>query len=163
MTTPIRDEYFRQRSDLAEADKVPRTVIFSHEGWSKALKEESQNTVNITHGPSATYCGLHRCIDPSQKADIVVTHLTQAEYFAPRPRQNAVTVQLSFDAAKGQCLADGEPVGDPITTAQIIGSALTAAQLCDIIRAWLDSDDATYWGKFERALDDVLERYGTFE
>ena len=154
--TTLFEEYFRQRSDLVEASKPPRTVVFSHAGWTRALKEEHDagRDHNITHGPGATYCGLHRCIDDRQDApEIVVTHLTQAEYFAPRKpyqRQEAITVKI-----------DGIMSGPPV--AVIVAQNLKAAQLCDIIRAWLDQDDATHWGDFEKALDRAVTEHGTFE
>lgn len=40
---------------------------------------------------------------------------------------------------------------------------MTAAQLCDVIRDWLDADDATHWGDFEKELDAVVVRHGRFE
>lgn len=88
MMSTLFKEYFRQRSDLVEADKKPIGVVFSHEGWSKALKEEADAGRNmVTQGPSATYGGLHRWIDPELKVDIVVTEKTQVEWFEDR-RQN---------------------------------------------------------------------------
>ena len=153
------DEFFRQRSDLVEASKTPRTVIFSTEGWRKALKEMEDAGAgyahNIVHGPSPTYCGLHRCTDDRpNRPDIVVSELTQAEYFAPRPRQRAITVQGTFGKFGGQ---------EPKTMVQLVASSLDAATLCDIIREWLDSDDATHWGEFEKALDEVVTKHGRFE
>lgn len=149
--TTLFEEYFRQRSDLVEADKKPIGVVFSHEGWSKALKEESERSM-VTQGPSATYGGLHRWIDPELKVDIVVTEKTQVEWFEGkrRPRQNAITVKI-----------DGIMGGPPV--AEIVAANLTAAQLCDIARAWLDSDDATHWGEFERGLDALIVKHGRFE
>ena len=36
---------------------------------------------------------------------------------------------------------------------------ITAAELKRICRDWLDADDATHWGRFERELDELLERH----
>lgn len=161
--TTLFEEYFRQRSDLVEADKKPIGVVFSHAGWSKALKEEADAGRNmVTQGPSATYGGLHRWIDPELTAELVVTDKTQVQWFEDRrlsraahagmgySRQNAITVKI-----------DGIMSGAPVV--EIIAANLKAAQLCDIIRAWLDSDDATHWGDFEKALDKVVTEHGTFE
>ncbi len=41
--------------------------------------------------------------------------------------------------------------------------AMSAAQLCDIIRGWLDADDPTHWGAFEKALDRAVVQHGRFE
>lgn len=150
--TALFEEYFRQRSDLVEADKKPIGVVFSHEGWSKALKEEQDRGRNmVTQGPSATYGGLHRWIDPELKVDIVVTEKTQVEWFEGkrhRPRQNAITVKIDG-------IMDGPPV------VEILAQNLTAAQLCDIIMSWLGQDP--HWGDFEKALHKVVEEHGTFE
>jgi phage shock protein A len=36
----------------------------------------------------------------------------------------------------------------------------TADELAEIIRNWLDGDDATHWGDFEKALDAALANQG---
>lgn len=153
MMSTLFEEYFRQRSDLVEADKKPIGVVFSHDGWSKALKEEADAGRNmVTQGPSATYGGLHRWIDPELKVDIVVTEKTQVEWFEDRrrnrPRQNAITVKIDG-------IMDGPPV------VEILAQNLTAAQLCDIIMTWLGQDP--HWGDFEKELHAVVEKHGTFE
>lgn len=40
-----------------------------------------------------------------------------------------------------------------------VRKAKTAAELKAQIREWLDSDDATHWGDFEKELDDVIGRH----
>ena len=52
---------------------------------------------------------------------------------------------------------------DPKTMIEIVAQSLSAAQICDICRAWLDSDDATHWGKFEKELDRLIVTHGRFE
>lgn len=32
----------------------------------------------------------------------------------------------------------------------------TADELTRVIRAWLDADDSTHWGDFEKALDSII-------
>lgn len=149
---PIYDEFWKSRSDLVEADKQPRTVVFSSQGWMEAMKEAFHNASWITHGPSATYCGLHRSIDRDTDAPkIVVTHLTQAEYYYEK-RQRPLAVKVSFDPSN----PDGLP------QMEVLGRALTAAQLCDIIQAWLEAGDCHY-GDFEKGLRDILQKEGRFE
>jgi hypothetical protein len=157
----LSDEYFRQRSDLVEASLTPRTVIFSHPGFHKAMGEESPGMHHFSNPPQdvpRTYCALPYVIDRNATAELVVTHeapelvaqrLTASAQARHRQRQGAVTLKMAG------------LTGD--TTAEIVGSKLNAAQLCDIIRAFLDADDATHWGKFERALDATLIKYGRFE
>ena len=156
MTTRLVDEYFRQRSDVLEASQTPRTVIFSHPGYSRAMNEvgASENHFDAPGGAPRTYCGLPYVIDPRATAELVVTHEFVHEVSqrvtASKPRQNAITVKIDG-------IMDGPPV------AEIIAANLKASQLCDIIRAWLDSDDATHWGDFEKALDRAVTEHGRFE
>jgi len=149
--TPIFDEFFRQRSDVVEASQTPRTVTFSYEGWNKAQLETLAGD-NIKYTPP-TYCGLPHMVDPNQTAPIVVTHEypheVQARLKQPFRRQNAITVKI-----------DGIMSGAPVV--EILAANLTAAQLCDIARAWLDAD-CQKWGKFETDLDKVITEHGRFD
>jgi hypothetical protein len=91
----------------------------------------------------------------------VVTDKTQVQWFEDRrltraahggmgySRQNAITVKV-----------DGIMGGAPVV--EIIAANLTAAQLCDIARAWLDAD-CQKWGDFEKELDAVIVKHGRFE
>lgn len=65
-----------------------------------------------------------------------------------RARQNAITVKI-----------DGIMSGAPVV--EILAQNLSAAQLCDIIMAWLGQDP--HWGDFEKELHAVVEKHGTFE
>lgn len=156
--TKMFEEYFRQRSDIVEASQTPRVVVFNQQGYSRAMREADKegNHFNMNPGVDGrTYCGLPYLIDHQQDAELVVTHefpyQVQERIRSQRPhRQNAITVKL-----------DGIMSGPPV--AEIIASNLTAAQLCDIARAWLDSDDATHWGDFEKGLDELITKHGRFE
>lgn len=152
--TPIFDEFWKQRGKFHGSEQEARTVIFSYEGWNKAQREQLTADKCIRYTPP-TYCGLPHLIDPTQAADIVVTHEYVAEVQARvlpagrhAPRQNALKLSVDMsDASK--------------TQVQIVGEALTAAQLCDIIMAWLGADP--HWGDFEKELHAVVERHGSFE
>jgi hypothetical protein len=156
----IIDEYFRQRSDVLEASQTPRTITFNHAGYSRAMKEEQADTCHFNMNPGTgprTYGGLPYVIDPRQEAKIVVTHEPPHEVDQrvrdsqrrPYQRQNAITVKI-----------DGIMSGAPVV--EIIAANLTAAQLCDIARAWLDAD-CQKWGDFEKELDAVIVKHGRFE
>lgn len=153
--TNLFEEYLQQRSDLLEADKKPIGVVFSHEGWSKALKEEADSGRNmLTQGPSATYGGLHRWIDPEQAANIVVTDKTQVQWFEGRRnnRRGNMSVKLSVD------MADARK-----TIAEIIGSKLSKPQLCDLIISFVESHHPSEADPFTIELRAVVERHGSFE
>ena len=46
----------------------------------------------------------------------------------------------------------------PVAQAPLLEGRMDAATLMKICRAWLDNDDATHWGDFEKSLDDLLNR-----
>lgn len=155
MTTSLVDEYFRQRSDVVEASQTPRTVIFSHEGYTRAMAENLKNSAHFgSNAEGKSYCGLPYVIDRAQTAELVVTHEYKHEVerklLVARPRQNAITVKI-----------DGIMGGAPVV--EILAGNLKAAQLQDICRAWLDADDATHWGDFEKGLDELITKHGRFE
>lgn len=168
--TQLHEEFLRQLGEVERAQQTARVVVFNLLGYRKAKHEDYVVMGNFMREQSVgglTYCGLPYIIDKSQSEEIVVTHEhlfsveqrikgTRAE-----PRQNAITVRLSFDKSAMQCLLDGTPIGEPITTAQIVASSLTADQLCDIIMAWLGNDPD--WGDFEKALKKVVDEHGSFE
>lgn len=153
----IIDEYFRQRSDILEASQTPRTVIFNHAGYARAMKEampsESHFNMNPQGPDGRTYANLPYVVDPRQEAEIVVTHenrwAVENTVRNGKPHQNAITVKIDG-------IMDGPPV------VEIIAANLTAAQLCDIARAWLDAD-CQKWGDFEKELDAVIVKHGRFE
>jgi hypothetical protein len=154
------DEYFRQRSDLVEANLTPRTVLFSQAGYSRAMKEAmpDSNHFDGAAGAPRTYCGLPYIIDPALAAELVVTHeapelVSQRLQAGKRQRQNAI----SF-AMKGSFGKLGE---EPPTMIKLVAQSLDAATLCDIIMEWLGQDP--HWGDFEKALHKVVEEHGTFE
>lgn len=156
--TPIFDEFWKQRGKFHGSEQEARTVIFSYEGWNKAQREQLTADNCIQYTPP-TYCGLPHLIDPTQAADIVVTHEYLAEVQARvlpagthRPRQRAITVRGTFGKFGGE---------EPKTMVQLVASSLDAATLCDIIMEWLGAD--CNWGDFEKELHAVVEKHGRFE
>lgn len=148
--TTIHEQYREQRRKLAESYIMPTRITFSPAGYTKMRAEHDSTSLWNTAGPSGspdTYDGWPYSVVNDQAKEV---KLHNAMTDQPRPRQNAITVKI-----------DGIMSGAPV--AEIIAANLKAAQLCDIIRAWLDSDDATHWGDFEKALDKVLEEHGRFE
>lgn len=151
--TTIRKQYLEIRDRLLREGHEPVRVIFSSDGYMKALMEGQHSDNN----PFESYMGLPFTVRSDMAGDIGL------DYQFESSRRGAVTVKLEFNAQTGHVLVDGKPFGEPIHMMQIIGSQLTAAQLCDLIRAWLDSEDATHWGQFERGLDKVVSDHGRFE
>lgn len=154
----IRDQFIEIRQRLVRDGKLPVRVVFSPEGHRKALKEnlEGQGFNPRTLNSPPTYMGLPYKILPNMRGDIGL----HTEFEEMR---GAATLKLGFDASNGQVTVDGRPHGEPLSIMQIVGQHLSAAQLCDIIRAWLDSDDATHWGDFEKTLDRAIVEHGRFE
>jgi hypothetical protein len=147
----MNEEFRRQVGQLHQEGKEPRLVVFSHEGWMKVLREADSALVAVSTIHRDTYSGLKRLIDPRFEApDIVVTDKTAAEYGFKEERPSAVTFRVDgLDPSK--------------STMEVVGKSLTAAQLCDIIRSWLEGDDSTHWGAFEKELDRIVTQHGRFE
>lgn len=73
----IYEEYWKQRSDLVEASKLPTSVSFSQEGYAKAMAETTSNSLcrwGMDEGDVhwTTYCGLPFKVIKEQTALIIV-------------------------------------------------------------------------------------------
>lgn len=154
--TTIQEQFLEIRDRLMRAGTPPVRVSFSSEGYLQAMKE------NVTHDlfTGALHCQKYMGLPYSVRSDQRGPIGLHTEF---EQRRGAVTLKLGFDATSGHVTVDGKPHGEPISVMQVLGEQLSAAQLCDIIRAWLDSDDATHWGEFEKALDRVVVEHGRFE
>lgn len=142
--------------EMQLAGKTPMSVIFSHEGWHRALKEMAEDNHG---GPgSEYYCGLTRAIDGRATEEVVVIDATPREYFKrggyarpTGPRGAGLPICVKVEGLTG-----------PLT-AEVLGKNLTAAQLCNIIQGFLDAGDFTHFGAFEHSLEALLKLHGTFE
>lgn len=153
---PIGEEVIEQTGKMIEEGKTPVSVIFSHAGWERALKEMNANN----HGgpDSEYYCGLTRAIDGRADTEVVVIDKTPREYF-----KRGGYVRPTGPQGSGQPIrVTVTGLGGPLT-AEVLGKHLTAAQLCGIIQGFLDADDFTHFGAFEHSLEALLKVHGTFE
>lgn len=150
----ILEQYREQRRKLVEAYIQPTRITFSPAGYTKMLSEHDSTTLHHSAGPAGkpnTYDGWPYSVVNDQQEEV---KLHNAMTDSGRPRQRAITVQGTFGKFGGQ---------EPKTMVQLVASSLDAATLCDIIREWLDADDATHWGDFEKELHAVVEKHGRFE
>ena len=154
----IANEVIKQAGEMERDGKVPMAVIFNNEGWARALKEMAASTIDSHDVPSDQYLGLTRAIDSRSDVEVVVIDKTPREYFKrggyvrpTGPRGSGTPIRVSVEGLTG-----------PLT-AEVIGSKLSAAQLCAIIQAFLDADDFTHFGAFEHSLEALLRLHGTFE
>lgn len=154
MMGPVAMEVIRGMRDLEQDGLDPVTVVFSPVGWRRAAKEVLAD--GIEPSADATFMGLKRMIHARAKAEVVVTHLEPLAYAEKAReerlypgRQTAITLKTS-----------GPLQG---TTIEIIAANLQASKLQDICRAWLDGDDASHWGEFEKGLDELITKHGRFE
>lgn len=151
--TTVYEQFLEQRGRLARSYITPTAIVFSTNGHMKAMRENRENGAFVpatSPGGSPTYSGLPYSIDREQEEDIkVLTAMTHTP-------SNAVRF-----AMRGPFGKFGSE--RPKTMIEIVANSLDAATLCDIIRAWLDGDDATHWGEFEKALDRVVVEHGRFE
>lgn len=156
--TTIHEQFLEIRRRLVRDGTPPVRVVFSPEGHRKALKENADNSLfnpATRPGGPPTYSGLPYKVLPNMRGDIGL-------HTSFEPQRGAVVLKLGFDPASGHVMVDGKPHGEPISIMQVVGASLTAAQLCDIIRAWLDAD-CQKWGTFEKELDRVVVEHGCFE
>jgi hypothetical protein len=146
--TTVHEQALRQFYAIDGKGVTPTQVLFSPDGYIKARRErEAQGAFGHDRTGFTTYMGLPFATMPSLKADVSVQYAID-EGSAPPP------AGVSFRV---------DHLDPRQTTMQIVGQALTAAQLCDVIRSFLDADDATHWGAFERELDRVVTEHGRFE
>lgn len=146
----IYEQYIEQRGRLAASYIVPTRITFSPTGYANMMREKESMTMMLNLGSAkeqpGTYDGLPLSVVNEQTEEVKI-HNAMTD---PPKRQNAITVKI--DGIMG-----GAPVVD------IIAANLTAAQLCDIIQAWLDSDDHSHFGAFEKGLKEVLTKEGRYE
>lgn len=144
----IFEQYREQRRKLAASYITPTRITFSPAGYTKMMSEHESTSLNNTATPAAspsTYDGWPYNVVNDQPEEV---KLHNAMTDSPRGRQNAITVKI-----------DGIMSGAPVV--EILAQNLSAAQLCDIIMAWLGQDP--HWGDFEKELHAVVEKHGTFE
>lgn len=157
MSDSIHAQFLEIADRLTREGKPPVRVIFSPHGHTKALAENGEFLGGNSKEPFKTYMGLPFTIRSDMSGDIGLDYKFEQ-------RRDAVTVQLSFDAKSGYMFADGHRlVGEPVQVMQIVGSKLTAPQLCDLIQGFLDADDATHFGPFEKELERIVRKHGRFE
>jgi hypothetical protein len=146
----IYDEVTRQRGHMITAGQVPRSVIFSTEGFSKALQERDNLAVRgAMQGP--TYSGLKHTVDPNQTEDVVVSEQSVEEWARDR-RPRGPVVSFTSSGLQG-----------PMTM-KVIGKGLTAAQLCDVIMAHCQPHiDAGTQTPLQRALYAAVTNFGRFK
>lgn len=138
----LYDDFMEQRRRLMVAYIMPTFTSFSPDGFMQAMKDHADSFGN--YGPTmkpTTFMGLPYKVDNAQ------TELLKVQSTCDSP-------PISFRV---------DHLNPHQTTMQIVGKSLTAAQLCDIARAWLDADDASHWGEFEKGLDELITKHGRFE
>lgn len=155
--TTIHEQFLEIAAGLERRGTPARRVVFSDHGYRKMLNERrSWEVASDPFNPPRTYMGLPYSVLPGMAGEIGL----HPDY---EPTRGAVTIKLGFDATSGRVLVDGKPHGEPVSMMQIVGKSLSAAQVCDICMAWLESDDPTHWGTFEKELFAVIEKHGRFE
>lgn len=125
------------------------SLSFSADGYMQALRETVPGMTpwnNTGRQPATRYLNLPFCKNLPQLEPVTVV-VSKPVTPATVPFQIAVPFE-------------GSPIA--ILDLEAIGKKLTAGQLCDIVRAWLDAD-CQKWGEFEKRLDALILEHGTFE
>lgn len=127
-------------------------IIFSEEGFLEAKREGDGSLAGgNADGTITTYMGIPYSVHAGQLAPIRVQ---STQSYPP----NSTAIRFAMHGTFGK-LGHAEPK----TMIELVAQSLDAATLCDIIRKWLDGDDATHWGEFEKALDRAVTEHGRFE
>ncbi len=147
--TTIHEQFLEQSARLARSYIAATGVTFSPDGHMKVMRENQENG-SFAFDNSSSYCGLPYSVDKDQKEDIkVLNAMTHTPNSAVRFAMRGPFGKFGSERPK--------------TMIEIVANSLDAATLCDIIRKWLDGDDATHWGEFEKELDRVVTEHGRFE
>lgn len=140
-------EFWQQCRGLVDTGREPRQVIFSREGYMRAMAETDKDSLaRWDKSPEASswerYNGLPFRVDARLAADIVVTDEL------PKPDPGS-PVSFRVDTY------------DPRQTWMCIaGRALSRPQLCDVIDAWVRANPPS---NFSSALQCAIADHGRFE
>lgn len=161
---PIHEQVIQLRAAALTRREAPVEIMFSQAGYLRAMAEQTADVVRFDAN-FAGYMGLPfqvlgdgddvslRCVPGgSQEAKDFRAGRRSVDQEHPG-RQTP----HGYHATRAKML-----VGDQATLI-MMGKAADAAQVCDFIRAFLDADDATHWGEFEKALDRAVVQHGKFE
>lgn len=130
---------------LSSTHDVPTGITFSHDGYMRAMMEDDKGAFRLSgvDGKPTTYLGMVVHISETLQGPF------QLDY---GKKHGHVTMEINASTLLGG-----------ISVYEVIGATLTAAELCDIIQGFLDTDDPCAWGPFEKALHDVVTKHGRFE
>ena len=129
---------------LASTHDTPSGITFSQDGYMRAMMEDDSCAFALREKGSPTYLGM----------DVSISETLQGSFQIDYGGKKAGQVTVEFDASK--------MIG-AISIYEVIGSTLTAAEVCDLIQGFLDSDDPCAWGPFEKGLHDLIRKHGRFE
>lgn len=167
---PIHEQVIQLRAAALTRREAPVEVMFSQEGYKRAMAETSGTDLSrwgMSTGQQhwTSYMGYPfqvlgggedvslRCVPGgSQEAKDFRAGKRSVDQEHPG-RQTP----HGYHATRAKMMVDDQ------ATLELMGKAANAAQVCDFIRAFLDADDATHWGDFEKALDRVVVQHGRFE
>lgn len=130
---------------LSSTHDVPTSITFSPDGYMRAMMEDDKGAFCLSgvEGKPTTYLGMPVHISETLQGPFQLDYGKQVGH---------VTMEIN-----GATLLGG------INVFEVIGATLSAAEVCDLIQGFLENDDPSAWGPFEKALHKVITEHGTFE
>lgn len=128
---------------LASTHDTPSGITFSQDGYMRAVMEDDACAMSFKEKGAPVYLGMDVTISDTLQGAFQIDYGKKA---------HTVTVDLNAASLIGS-----------ISLYEVIGSTLSAAELCDIIQGFLDNDDPCAWGDFEKALHKTIKEHGRFE
>jgi len=143
--TDICREIGKQSDAMYRKGREPVFISFSDAGYRQALHQDRSNCFsNPTNPPTKlTYMGLPFTIERAQVEPVKVLDKEQVE--------GGIRLEVSYPLTNTEKATE---------TVVLIGRALTAPQLSDIITAYAEANPGSL---FSNALAGVVHTYGRFE
>lgn len=129
---------------LSSTPDTPSGITFSQDGYMRAMMEDDSCAFSFRENGAPTYLGM----------EVTVSETLQGVFQIDYGEKKHGRVTMEINPAS---LLAG------ISVFEVIGSTLSAAELCDLIQGFLETDDPCAWGPFEKALHDVVQKHGRFE
>lgn len=117
------------------------------------------DTNEASHGSSRDILSSHQTIEEAQSR-LFVMRTIEEQYRALSKISESLWRRLHHihEEAIRQAATGAVPPPLPVPIVVWPDSCLSARELTTIVRRWLDSDDATHWGDFEKSLDALLTK-----
>lgn len=153
--TNIRDMFQKQSKHLTDNNIEPCKVLFSERGFLIISSRFDGEAANLFDIYAKTYFGLPYEVDPGQLELVKVVGADWKARTHFRGGASSGGISITVDSIKDLQSGKGLIV--------LAGERLSKAQMCDLIRAYLESVPDDERGTFEAYIDRAVRIDGRFE